>query len=148
VNEIAEVLAGSLAGAALTVLKIAPIIILLTIVYQFLRDWRGLSGKVGRYTRWLGRLGLGRGAIVALGAGLFLGIVYGAGVLINEGRSGTSSRRELFILAFFLSVCHAVIEDTLLFVVIGGSTLGILGARIILALIATWLLAKLLPLEE
>ncbi|PLX42612.1 MAG: hypothetical protein C0609_09345 [Deltaproteobacteria bacterium] len=147
-NEIAEVLAGSLAGAALTVLKIAPIIILLTIVYQFLRDWRGLSGKVGRYTRWLGRLGLGRGAIVALGAGLFLGIVYGAGVLINEGRSGTSSRRELFILAFFLSVCHAVIEDTLLFVVIGGSTLGILGPRIILALIATWLLAKLLPLEE
>ncbi|PLX40250.1 MAG: nucleoside recognition protein [Deltaproteobacteria bacterium] len=143
-----EVLGGSLAGAALTVLKIAPIIIVLTIVYQLLRDWRGLSGRVGKYTRWLGRLGLGRGTIIALGAGLFLGIVYGAGVLINEGRSGNSSKRELFILAFFLSVCHAVIEDTLLFVVIGGSTLGILGPRIILALAATWLIAKLLPHED
>ncbi len=137
----------SLGGALLTVGKIALIILPLTVGYQILRDNRWLSRRVSPYGRSFRRLGLGEGALVPLAAGVILGIVYGAGVLIQEARAGRMSPRELFLLALFLCTCHAVIEDTLLFVVVGGDALWMLGPRLVLAVAATGLFARFLPRE-
>ncbi|MDW7711888.1 MAG: hypothetical protein SCH98_15595 [Deferrisomatales bacterium] len=142
------ILLESLGSALLTVGKIALIILPLTVGYQLLRDNRWLSRRVAPYGRSFRRLGLGDGALVPLVAGLILGIVYGAGILIQEARSGRMSPREVFLLALFLCTCHAVIEDTLLFVVVGGDALWILGPRLVLAVGVTALLARFLPRER
>ncbi|MEW6487460.1 MAG: nucleoside recognition protein [Thermodesulfobacteriota bacterium] len=138
----------SLGRVLLTVGKIALIIVPLTVGYQLLRDNRWLSRRASPYGTAFRRLGLGQGALVPLLAGLVLGIVYGAGVLIQESRSGQMSSREVFLLSLFLCTCHAVVEDTLLFVVVGGDALWILGPRILLAVAATAVLARVLPAER
>ena len=59
-----------------------------------------------------------------------------------EAKRGRMSPSELFALSFFLCACHAVVEDTLLFVVIGGDAFWILAPRILLAVTLTMLLAR------
>jgi hypothetical protein len=87
-------------------------------------------------------LGLGRSAILPLFTGIFLGIAYGAGIIIRSAAEGQMSRRELFLTGLFLATCHAVIEDVLIFVVLGGDALIMLGLRLALAILLTSLLAK------
>ncbi len=137
--------AHSVGRALLTVGEIALIIFPLTVGYQVLRDNRWLRRRAGPWRLAVRRLGLGEASVVPLVAGLVLGIVYGAGVLIEEARAGSMSRREVFLLALFLCTCHAVIEDTLLFVVMGADALWVLGPRVALAVGATAGLARLLP---
>ncbi|GAB4281679.1 MAG: nucleoside recognition domain-containing protein [Deferrisomatales bacterium] len=135
----------SLLQALWTVVQVAAIIVPLTVVYQVLRDNRWVARTFGPHGRALRRLGFGDGAVVPLVAGVLLGIVYGAGILIQEARGGKMDRREVFLLGFFLCLCHAVVEDTLLFVVVGGDGWWILGPRVVLAVGATAVLARCLP---
>jgi len=80
-------------------------------------------------------------------AGLVLGIIYGAGILIHKARAGHMGPRERFLLSLFLCPCHTVIEDTLLFVVVGGQGAWILWPRLLVAVLATALLSRFLPRE-
>ena len=136
-------LVASLFDAILTVAKIACIIVPLTVAYQVARDNRWVRRALTPYRGSLSKLGFGEAALVPLAAGIVLGIMYGAGILVQESRAGRMSPREVFLLAFFLGTCHAVIEDTLLFVVIGGNGWWILVPRVSLAVVATAALARL-----
>lgn len=69
--------------------------------------------------------------------GVILGITYGAGVLINECRSGALSPKQVFGVATFLLLCHAVFEDTLLFVLFGADALVIIVIRTIISVLVT-----------
>ena len=55
-------------------------------------------------------------AILSLLTGVVFGISYGAGILIPQSQSGQMNPRQVFLVAAFLSLCHAIFEDTLLFV--------------------------------
>jgi spore maturation protein SpmB len=70
------------------------------------------------------------------------GITYGAGLIIRSVEDDKLSSSELMTVAVFLMVCHAVVEDTLLFVAIGGNGLIMLGSRVILAILITYLYSK------
>ena len=48
-----------------------------------------------------------------------------------------------FLMGLFLATCHAVIEDVLIFVVIGGNGFVILGVRLVLAALLTALMARI-----
>ena len=48
-------------------------------------------------------------------------------------REDHPSRRERLALAVFLSIAHAVVEDTAIFAMLGGSALGVLLPRLVLA---------------
>lgn len=88
-------------------------------------------------------LGLSREAAVPLFTGIFLGIAYGAGIIIRVAQEKRLPRRELFLMGLFLATCHAVVEDTLIFVVVGGNGWIMLGTRILIAIFLTALLARL-----
>ncbi|MBI3873296.1 MAG: nucleoside recognition protein [candidate division Zixibacteria bacterium] len=75
--------------------------------------------------------------------GVLFGISYGAGVLIPQARSGDLDARQVFLIGAFLSVCHAIIEDTLLFVSLGASGTVLLGTRIVVAMVVVGALARL-----
>jgi hypothetical protein len=75
--------------------------------------------------------------------GTTLGLSYGAGLLIREARAGALTRRDVFLTMGFLGLCHSVIEDTLLILMLGADLSGILWARMGFALLVIGVLARL-----
>jgi hypothetical protein len=76
----------------------------------------------------------------ALIVGIFLGITYGAGILIKEAQSGSINKNDLFFVGTFLMICHAIIEDTLLFVIFGADFTMVVIIRIIFAILLSYIL--------
>jgi len=78
-------------------------------------------------------------------AGNILGIVFGAGVVIESVREGQLDSKQVTLVATFLALCHGLFEDTAIFVVLGANVFWILVPRIVLAVAVTWVLSKVLP---
>lgn len=133
----------ALFGAAKLALKLVLIIVPLVTLFEVLR-YHPFFRRAGRTVDPLMRgMGLSREAAVPLFTGIFLGIAYGAGIIIRVAQEKQLPRRELFLMGLFLATCHAVVEDTLIFVVIGGNGWIMLGVRLCLAILLTALLARL-----
>lgn len=79
--------------------------------------------------------------------GVFLGITYGAGLLIKEAQNSSLSKRDIFYVGTFLMICHAIIEDTLLFVIFNANLTVIIIARVVFAIIFAYVLLKLYDLK-
>jgi len=88
-------------------------------------------------------VGIGREASNVTIIGFTLGLSIGAGLLIREARTGKLSRRDTFLTMAFLGICHSVIEDTLLILMLGADLSAILWARLAFAIVVTALLASL-----
>jgi len=80
----------------------------------------------------------------SLTIGVILGITYGAGILISEYDKGTLSKSEILYIGTFLMICHAIVEDTLLFVIFGANIWIIISLRVIFAFIFAYYCTKLL----
>ena len=76
----------------------------------------------------------------SLTVGIILGITYGAGILINEVENGNIKDEDIFYIGTFLMICHAVIEDTLLFVIFGADFTMAVVIRTISAIIISYFL--------
>lgn len=75
--------------------------------------------------------------------GLFLGITYGAGLIMKEAQSNSISTRQVFISCAFMGFAHSVVDDTLLFLALGADVYGVFVGRILFAVVATGFLAFL-----
>ncbi len=138
-----EIFAASLLGACLLGLKLLVIIVPLVTAFEVLRHLP-VFRRLGRACDPLMEgMGLSRDAAVPLFTGIFLGIAYGAGIIIRVAQEKKLPRRELFLMGLFLATCHAVVEDTLLFVVIGGNAWVMLGVRLVVAILLTAILARI-----
>ena len=80
--------------------------------------------------------------------GVTLGITLGAGLLIREVRTGSISHRDVFLTMGFLGLCHSLIEDTLLILLMGADLSGILWARLLFALAVIGIAARLPALNR
>jgi len=133
-----EVLRGSWDNVSL----MAAIIIPVMIVLEVARDLKILD-RVGEwFAPALRVLGLSREAASPMMVGLGFGIAYGAGVIIEAARSGRLTWKDLFLLNLFLSICHAVVEDTALFMAVGADGVAILVGRFVLAVAVTFLVSR------
>jgi len=139
-----DLLLPAVSGALHLAAKLLLIIVPLVTVFEVLRHLP-LFRRAGRAVDPLMRgMGLTGDAAVPLFTGIFLGIAYGAGIIIRVAQEKRLPPRQLFLMGLFLATCHAVVEDTLVFVVIGGNGWIMLGARLLLAAGLTALLARLL----
>lgn len=87
-------------------------------------------------------LGIGRSAANVTVIGFTLGLSYGAGLLIRDVQNGVLSKRDSTLALCFLGLCHSVIEDTLLILMLGADIAGILWARLLFAVIVTAMIAR------
>ncbi len=133
----------ALYGAGALAVKLVLIIVPLVTRFELLR-YLPVFRRAGNAVEPLMRgVGLTREAAVPLYTGIFLGIAYGAGIIIRVAQEKRLPERDLFLMGLFLATCHAVVEDTLIFVVIGGNAAVMLGVRLALAAGLTALLARL-----
>jgi hypothetical protein len=139
-----ELVSDALAGGLNQAWLMARVVIPLMIVLQFCRDLN-LLGGLARLMSPLTRLfGMSGKSAFPLLIGLIFGLSFGAGVIFDSAREDGLSRRDLLLLVIFLVGCHAVVEDTLVFVVVGADGRLLLAARIGVALAVTWLISLFL----
>ena len=74
--------------------------------------------------------------------GVILGITYGAGILISEYEKGVLQKKEILFIGTYLMIAHAIIEDTLLFVIFGANPWLIVGLRLVFATLIAYLIVK------
>lgn len=128
-----DALLPALLGALSLSVKLLLIVVPLVTIFEVLR-YLPVFRRAGRAVEPMMRgMGLSPQAAVPLFTGIFLGIAYGAGIIIRVAQEQKLPRRELFLMGLFLATCHAVVEDTLIFVVVGGNGWIILGVRLLIA---------------
>lgn len=92
-------------------------------------------------------LGIGRAAANVTVIGTTLGLSYGAGLLIRDLDRGVMNPRDSFMALCFLSLCHSIIEDTLLILLLDTELWAILGVRLLFAFAVVAIIARL-PLDR
>lgn len=119
-------------------LKIGGIILSIMILQEFLRS-TGWLGYILRFFRPLIRiLGLSeRTTMMWLIANIF-GLFYGGAVIVEEARKGTLTREELERLHISIGINHSMIEDPLLFSLLGLNLLWLWLPRLAMAIVAVW----------
>ncbi len=87
-------------------------------------------------------LKIGQEATTITLVGITLGLSFGGGLLIKEANAGHVSKQDIFSSMGLLALCHSIIEDTLLVMLLGAHISGALWFRIAFALIAIALLSR------
>ena len=146
--DILHILYEGFQGSAASVFKIATIVIPLMVAMQFIKELNFLDRLSVLLSPLVKLLGISRQASLPILAGLFLGLSYGGGIIIQSAREGLLTRRDLFLTVIFLSVCHSLIEDNFLFIAIGADPYILFIGRFVLAVTVTFLVSRLWKVDK
>ena len=69
--------------------------------------------------------------------GFLFGLAYGGGIIIRDTRRHALGRRQVFLMSVFLSMVHAIVEDSLILIAVGAGALWVVVFRIVWAAIVT-----------
>ncbi|MFJ8266931.1 nucleoside recognition domain-containing protein [Peribacillus asahii] len=123
--------------ALLGIVQLALIVIPLMIIIQIMKDKKWLEA----FSRMLGPvmkvLGMKENAALPFATGLTIGLAYGAGVMIQAAKEEGVSKKDMTLAFIFLVACHAVVEDTLIFIPLGIPVLPLLIIRLVTAIVLT-----------
>ncbi len=88
--------------------------------------------------------GIGKEASMLTVSGMLLGLAYGSALIIHEARSGRVSGKDIFACMLLMGLCHSIVEDTLLMMLLGGELSGLLIGRVIFSVAVMMLVAPFL----
>ena len=114
--------------------QMAKIVMPLMIAIQYLRDFGWLEKISKSLAPAMRFLGLKENTSLTLAAGLAIGLAYGAGVMMQAVEEDGVSKKDITVIVLILVSCHAVIEDTFLFVSVGIPILPLFLIRVFVAL--------------
>jgi hypothetical protein len=140
---ITAIIIAAVKKAILGILQLAIIVIPLMVVIQFLKDIQWLqkfSKKMAPVTRVLG---MKENTSTTLAAGIFFGLAYGAGVMIQAVKEDGVSKRDLTLAFLFLFASHAIVEDTLIFIPLGIPVWPLLLIRLGVAIVLTLIVGNI-----
>lgn len=128
-DSLQELLYNSFLNSIILSFKIIILITLLIFVMDFIKTRKFIAESKKNVSKGF-----------SLTVGIFLGITYGAGILIKEVESGRINKEDIFYIGTFLMICHAIIEDTLLFVIFGADFIMAIVIRTIAAIVISYIL--------
>ena len=132
-------------GALQQIFKLAIVVIPLMAVLELSREY-GILNVLVRLTKPLTKMfKIQEESAFPLLVGLTFGLSFGAGVIIQSAHDGALNRRSLLLVTLFLACCHAVVEDTLIFVQVGANGWLLIGLRVTFAMTTTFILSRILP---
>ena len=127
----------TLLGLVRLLILVFIIIMPLMIALELSRAFGLLKKATQAITPVISRLGFSADSVYPLLAGFIFGISYGGGVLISEADKGRIIGNQAFLIAVFLALCHAVVEDTLILTSQGAVWWIIVPARLAIAIAVT-----------
>jgi hypothetical protein len=154
VSGVVSILMVAFEKAMLGILQLAMIVFPLMIGIQILKDLEWLKKFSSSMSPITKSLGMNENTSTTMAAGLLFGLAYGAGVMIQAVKEDGVSKKDVTLAFIFLMACHAVVEDTLIFIPLGIPVLPLffirLGVAIILTLIVgfIWKRSGLLKRKE
>jgi len=86
--------------------------------------------------------GISDAAMNIIIVGITLGLQFGGGILIKEVNSGKIDKQSVFLSILMINLIHALFEDTLLMLLVGGHYSGVIFARIFFGLVISLLMLK------
>ena len=87
--------------------------------------------------------GISDAAMNIIIVGITLGLQFGGGILIKEVNSGKIDKQSVFLSILMINLIHAIFEDTLLMLLVGGHYSGVIFARMFFGLIISLLMFKI-----
>lgn len=142
--EIISLLINNIIESLTSIAQLSLILIPILIMIEIARHYQVIEKMTDKIKGALRFLTLPGEAAFPMLAGIFFGIVLGAALIIEYSREGYLNKRDLLLIGVFLSICHSVVEDTLIFAVFGANPVVLLTTRLILAIIITRAVAYLL----
>lgn len=125
---------------------ISGVIFVLMLMMKLLRA-SGVLDLVTRAIAPVMRLvGIGSEASAITVVGMTLGLSYGSGVILQEVRKGVLPQRDVFFALSLMGVCHSLIEDTLVLMLVGAELGGLLWLRLAVSLAVVAALVRLVRL--
>jgi hypothetical protein len=119
VTGIIQILLVAIEKAGLGILQLTLIVIPLMIFIQILKDLQLLKKFSHGMSPVTKSLGMHENTSTTMAAGLLFGLAYGAGVMIQAVDEDGVGKKDLTLAFIFLMACHAVVEDTLIFIPLG-----------------------------
>jgi len=143
-----HVLTEAAMGSFNSIKQIALIVIPIMIVMEFLKD----LGIFDRLTQLFSPLvkiyGMKKEAGFPLVVGIVIGLSYGAGIIFKSAEEDKLSRRDLYLLTYFLVAAHAVFEDTAIFMAFGVNGIFLFVVRVTVAALFTFLASRWMKFDE
>lgn len=145
---IKDILIEATTGSLQSIYSIVIIIVPIMIILQILKDYRVLDKTTAPFSFLSKMFNTSQNAVMPLLVGIIIGLSYGAGVIIQAAKEGNLTKRDLFLITVFLVACHAIIEDTLIFVAVGANGIVLFVVRLLAAFLLTYFISKKYPVEE
>ncbi len=125
--------------------SLAMIVVVVSALLSLLRFLRWIH--IERLMIWLLKpvlrlLGIGPQATSLTIIGITLGLSFGGGLLIREAQAGHINTRDIFSALCLLALCHSLIEDTLLVLLLGADISGVLWLRLLFSLVFVALMTR------
>jgi len=127
-------------GSADLLLRVFLIVVPIMVVLELFEGTRSFRAVVHAWARVVKHVGLDERSAAPTLVGFLFGLAYGGGVIVRDVRRHDLGRRQVFIMSTFLSMVHAVVEDSLIFIALGAGIFWIVVYRIAWAAVVTLLL--------
>ncbi|WP_042222504.1 nucleoside recognition domain-containing protein [Oceanobacillus manasiensis] len=127
--------------ALMAVVQLGLIVIPLMIIMQFMREKGWLTLLSNKLAPGMRFLGMEKNTSMTMVAGLTIGLAYGAGLMIQAVKEDNVSKKDMSLALIFLVSCHAVVEDTLIFIPLGIPVWPLLLIRLATAILLTMTIA-------
>lgn len=132
-----EIIVHGIQTAGIAVLQLSFVIFPLMLIMQFFRDlgWlQAISNVFAPFTKFLG---MKENTSFTLVTGLTIGLAFGAGVMIQAVKEDGVAKKDMILALIFLVTCHAVVEDTVIFIPLGIPVWPLLLIRFVMAVLLT-----------
>ena len=125
-------------GAGGLALRMFVIVVPIMVVMEAIEGTRPFRTFVRGWARLVGRwLGMSEQAAAPTVVGFLFGLAYGGSLIVRDTRRHSLRRRQVFQMSVFLSMAHAIVEDSLVVIAIGASAFWIVAYRLVWAAAVT-----------
>ena len=104
-----------LSGSFSLLLRVFLIVVPIMVVLELFEGTRAFRAVVRVWAVLVRHVGLNERSAAPTLIGFLFGLAYGGGVIVRDIRRHDLERRQVFIMSVFLSMVHAIVEDSVVF---------------------------------
>jgi hypothetical protein len=109
-----------LSGSFSLLFRVFVIVVPIMVFLELFEGTRPFRAMVRGWSRLIGRwLGMDAETAAPTLVGFLFGLAYGGAVIVRDTRRHKLGRRQVFLMSVFLSMVHAIVEDSLIFISLG-----------------------------